>query len=104
MSGEYPILVQRESPVLDRYLNLVVRNGRLFFGFFNDDTPGVTNLSASRWYHAAFAFDTVTRNQSIYLDGVLDASRQANNSYQGTNGSLDIGIAVGAYGNDTKMD
>ena len=48
--------------------------------------------------YAAFVFDTVTRNQSIYLNGVLDASRQANNSYQGGNGSLDIGIASWASG------
>ena len=64
----------------------------------SDDVAGATNLSASRWYHTAFVFNTVTRNQSIYLDGVLDASRQANNFYQGTNGSLDIGIASWASG------
>ena len=52
----------------------------------------MTNLTASTWYHIAFVFDCATRNQSVYLDGVLDFSRQSNISYQGTNGSLTIGM------------
>ena len=93
MTGtDYPIVQQRELNVLDKRLHLLVRQRRLHLGFFADDLQGGTDLVASRWYHTAFVFDTVTRNQSVYLDGVLDGSRQANNSYQGINGSLHIGI------------
>ena len=53
---------------------------------------GATSLNTSRWYHVAFVFDSITRNQSIYLDGILDGSQTANSSYQGSVGALDIGV------------
>ena len=90
---EYPILQQRESPTSDSALHLAVRDRRLLLGFISDDLSGVTNLTASRWYHTAFVFDTVTGNQSIYLHGVLDATRQMNSSYPETSGVLNIGIS-----------
>ena len=87
------ILQQRDSPTPDKALHLIIRNDKLYLGFFEDDLPGVTDLTASRWHHTAFTFDSITRNQSIYLDGVLDASRQANRSYLGTSGTLSIGYS-----------
>ena len=87
----YPILAQMESSAQDTHLRLIVRERKLRLEFFGDDLNGTTNLTASRWYHTAFVFDTATNYQSIYLDGVLDATRQANRSYQGTAGALHIG-------------
>ena len=91
----YPIVRQgeSESATTDKHLHLVVIDTRLRLAFFGDDVNGVTNLTAARWYHTAFTFDSVTRNQSVYLDGILDGSREANNSYQGVSGTLDIGVA-----------
>ena len=88
---EYPIAGQCENNVTDKCLHLVVRTAKLYLGFLSDDLFGTTSLTASRWYHAAFVFDHPTKNQSIYLNGVLDASREANNSYQGIGCPLDIG-------------
>ena len=88
----YPILQQRDSDTMDKALHLVVRYGKLYLGFYSDDLFGVTNLTASRWYHTAFVFDTVTLNQSVYLDGLLDSSRIAFSSYLGTVGVLNIGV------------
>ena len=87
----YPILGQRDSLAVDKYLQLMVRNQKLFLGFFDDDLDGVSDLSSSRWYHVAFVFDSTTNNQSIYLDGVSDASRIANSAYKGISGDLTIG-------------
>ena len=86
-----PIIGQRDSLVVDKYLQLMVRHQKLFLGFFDDDLDGVSDLSSSRWYHAAFVFDSTTNNQSIYLDGVLDASRIANSTYKGISGDWTIG-------------
>ena len=72
----------------------MVRNSKLFLGFYSDDLSGVTNLTASRWHHITFAFESSTRNQSVYLDGVLDGSRIASSVYEGANGSLNIGMRV----------
>ena len=64
------------------------------FWILRDDLDSVPNLKAARWYHTAFVFDSATRNQSIYFDGVLDATRQAFSNYQGTSGTLKIGANV----------
>ena len=91
--GIYPIVGQGESQAPDKYLHLAVLALKLRLGFFGDDLDSAANLTTSRWYHFAFVFDSATRNQSIYLDGVLDVSRQANSSYLGSTGALDIGFA-----------
>ena len=49
----------------------------LYFGFFNDDTVGVTNLALNTWFHAAFVYDYSTGKRFIYLNGVQDASTTA---------------------------
>ena len=69
-----PILGQMEWRVMDKYLHLLVRNRRLRLAFYSDDLDGATYLSAMRWYHAAFTFDSASKNQSIYLDGILESS------------------------------
>ena len=78
---EYPLVWQSEQTVWDKCLHLLVRNRRLLLGFYSDDLPGTTDLIASRWYHVAFVFDGVTRNQSVYLDGLIDASRPSFGTY-----------------------
>ena len=89
---DYAIIQQPDSPTPDKALHLTVRYCKLHLGFYSDDLEGISNLTVSRWYHAAFVFDSVTRNQSVYLDGILDASRIANSPYLGMNGSLNIGV------------
>ena len=88
---DYPILGQCASEALDRCFHVLVYQSKLRLGFYDDDLDSVTNLIAARWYHTTFVFDNATRNQSIYLDGILDGSRQANNIYQGTSETLSIG-------------
>ena len=92
--AEYPVVGQCQSLNTSKCLHLTVRYARLHLGFYNDGLDGVTNLTASRWYHIAFLFDCTTRNQSVYLDGVLDATRQSNYTYRATNGSLTIGMST----------
>ena len=87
-----PLIVQCQSSSTDRCLHLVIRNQKVYFGFYNDDVSGVQILVPLRWYHLAFVFDCSTRNQSIYIDGFLDSSRQASGCYQGGQGNLTIGF------------
>lgn len=60
-------------------------------GFFNDDVPGTTNLSNNRWYHAVFTYDADTNLGTLYLDGVVDATRTFTNDYQGGSGATFVG-------------
>ena len=88
----HPIVGQFESTSPNKYLHLIVIERRLRLGFFDDDIDSTSTLTASRWYHFASVFDSANRNQSIYLDGILDASRLADKPYLGTTGGLDIGV------------
>ena len=90
--AQYPILGQMDSRTQDKYLHLLVQDRKLSLRFLDDDLDGATSLNTLQWYHAAFVFDSITCNQSIYLDGILDGSRTANSSYQGNVGALDVGV------------
>ena len=52
-------------------LHLLIRQQKLYRGFYGNDLAGIIRLVASKWYYIAFVFDSVTRTQSIYLDGIL---------------------------------
>ena len=92
-ASDNPLVEQCQSRTFSRCLHLIIRNGKAYFGFFSDDLSSVQSLALSRWYHLAFVFDCNTRNQSIYVNGFLNNSRQTNNSYQGTQGNLTIGFS-----------
>ena len=76
-----------------RCLFINIRNQKLYFGFFNDDVFANTFLVINRWYHAAFVYDHTTRRQAIYLNGINDGERTANNHFLGSSVPFTIGGA-----------
>ena len=90
-ANEFAIVGQCKPISNDTCLHLVVKFKHLYFGTWFDDLTGNTTLLPSRWYHVAFTFDCDTRIQSVYLDGVIDGSRQADVCFQGRSQSLTIG-------------
>ncbi|CAF4119826.1 unnamed protein product [Rotaria socialis] len=66
-------------------------NHYLSFGFYNDDLWGATILSLNQWIHAAFVFDISAFQQSIYLNGFLDSSRNTFNPLLAFSGNFCIG-------------
>ncbi|UJR14353.1 hypothetical protein I4U23_001349 [Adineta vaga] len=81
----------------DQCLTLSIQNKRLHLGFTNNDLDGTTILSASSvtWRHVAFVYDYILMRQSIYLDGVLEATTGASGipvgPYKGQSGNVLIG-------------
>ena len=81
----------------DRCLSLSIKNRRLHLAFNNDDLGGTTYISPSAifWHHVAFVYDYASMHQSIYWDGVLEATTGATGigvgPYKGTSGSVTIG-------------
>lgn len=74
---------------------LFADNQNLYIAFLTDDklhfdfwSNGVTSTSAIidlvNWHHYALTFDAVTKQQSIYIDGVLNNSRTSSANYSGT--------------------
>ena len=84
-------------------LHLTLRRQKLYLGFFHDDVPGDTVLATSKWYHIAFVFDCDNLIQFIYLNGVIDGSRNASKCFQGQNPSLTIGMIEG-FGTSSCFD
>ncbi len=83
--------------LIDRSLHYVVRQNKLYQGFYGDDLWGTTNITTSTWYHAAFVYDYSLNVKSIYLNGILDAISTASgvtpsiSAYLGTSGNVTIG-------------
>jgi hypothetical protein len=85
---------QSLSNVGDYCLFLMSRFGKLYMGFYNDDTTGSTILQSNTWYHAAFVYDNDKRQRLIYRNGILDGqSATGVGPYLGTSGSMTIGSA-----------
>ena len=104
---QYGIIGQCKTAANYTCLQLAVRNSKLYLGFYNDDLAGNTTLTAAKWYHVGFVFDCVNRTQSIYLNGVMDGSRQAAKCFQGNNQSLTFGALEVAASNsciDGRID
>ena len=62
-----------------------------YFGLLGDDCPGNTNILLNHWVHIAFVFENSSHRQSIYIDGVLDATRTASGSFKANPSAVTIG-------------
>ena len=77
----------------NQVLNLSIQNGKPYFGFWNNDTPGKMVLSPNVWYHIAWRYDSSTQEQAIFVNGVLDAQSGNHAAFEGPDD-----IAIGQYG------
>jgi hypothetical protein len=93
----YGIVGQCQTPSNNLCLHCAIRYNKLYFGFYGDDTAGVTTLPMNVWAHVAFVYDFTNNIKIIYLNGILDTSGASGSAYQGTSGNLNIGyVYVGA--------
>ncbi len=90
---DFAIVGGQQTTGVSTGLHLIVRNGRLYFGFWANDTPGNTPLIPGTWYHVAFRFVASTGEQAIFLNGVLDAASAGHAPFIGTGGVF-IGQAI----------
>lgn len=75
-------------------LHLILRNGKPYFGFYNDDTASNTSLSTGEWAHLAWVYDKTSQTQSIYINGVLDTTQSGRPPFLGS-GTVYIGRSLG---------
>jgi hypothetical protein len=94
-SYNYAFFGQLSVPNTEREcLFLVSTFGKLYMGFFDNDTPSSTILQNNTWYHAAFVYDNDIRQRFIYINGILDIqSLTGVGPYIGTSGPITIGGA-----------
>lgn len=71
-------------------LHFLVRDGKPYMGFFNNDLAGNTLIEPGRWYHVVWRYNKSNGEQSIFVDGKLDAISWKRPAYLGGD-SLYIG-------------
>lgn len=91
---DYGIFGQFDAGITSRAMHIIIRNQKIYFGFFADDLTGVTTLTAGQWYHMAYVYDLPTRTQFVYVNGIVDATRTPAGPYIGTVGALTIGTTT----------
>jgi hypothetical protein len=72
-------------------LHLLVRGNRPYLGFCGNDLGGNTVINSNQWYHIAFVYNAATQTQSIYVNGVLDASVSGRSPLSNDGTALRIG-------------
>jgi len=75
-------------------LHIGFRNNQLMCGFWGDDVYTNGTYTDPEWHHWAITYDTTTKQQLIYRDGVRAGKRKANANYQGK-GTFYIGCMNG---------
>ena len=53
------------------FMVMLIRCGRIYGGFFNNDVSGTTMIGILQWQHLAFTYNYTTMTQTVYVDGVL---------------------------------
>lgn len=99
---DYAFVGEYSSQSTSECLFINIRYQKLFMGFFGDDISGVTTIVSNKWYHAAFTYYYINRQQSIYLNGILESQRTATNSFLGSSVPFTIGGA--RIGGSTSLD
>lgn len=92
-NSDYPIIGHFQAHVLRKYLHLIIRNQRFYFGLYYDDLSAKRVLQNSRWYHFAFVINCGTGQRWIYIDGRIDITNSSNLCYEGIGTNLTFGTA-----------
>ncbi|MDR0430018.1 MAG: hypothetical protein LBH58_06025 [Tannerellaceae bacterium] len=88
---DYCILGTRNN-AYQRGLHFLIRNHKPYMGFFNNDLEGNTIIEPGKWYHVTWRYNKRNGEQSIYVNGRLDAISFGRPPYLGRD-SLYIGFA-----------
>jgi two-component SAPR family response regulator len=81
-----------KSNAYQRGLHFLIRDRKPYMGFFNNDLEGNTVIEAGKWYHVAYRYNKLNGEQSIFVNGKLDAISFDRPAYLGSD-TLYIGYA-----------
>jgi subtilisin-like proprotein convertase family protein len=97
LTGDRNILTTNGSP----QLRLMLRNGRPAMDFGGNLLSSPTTLAANRWYHLVFRYDKEKREQAIYVNTELKASRTGIAAFSGS-GAVTLGSAWMGWLDDVR--
>ncbi|CAF0855664.1 unnamed protein product [Adineta steineri] len=89
------LIGQCTAAVTNQCLQMALRGGIPFFGFFTNDCLGKTVLNISTWYHLAFIYSYELQQQLVYLNGIIESQNTSIHGYQGSSSTpLTIGLVI----------
>lgn len=65
-------------------LHFVIRNKKVYMGFYGNDLTGVKTLQNNKWYHITWRYNKNSGEQAIFINGTLDASGTGHAAFAGT--------------------
>ncbi|WP_293116023.1 hemopexin repeat-containing protein [Moorena sp. SIO4G3] len=80
--GDQPIL-GTDLKETNKGLHLIIRNKKPYMGFFNNDTWGQTEIESGQWYCLTWRYDITKQQQTIFINGIYDASMTGHQPFQG---------------------
>ncbi|CAM4909810.1 unnamed protein product [Rotaria socialis] len=102
VTGQNGIMGQCQcSTCLNECFYFLIQSSKLYVGFTLNDISGLTTLAVNTWYHIAFVYDSVAKQQVLYLNGIQDNIRSSASAYQGANGTFTVGSAT--FSSSTKF-
>ncbi len=96
--GSYQYIASEGNFAPSQFLGILFRlDNSISISFYNNDLNSNTQITDFNWHHYAFTFNSTTKLQAIYIDGVLDATRIATTS---TSAFGPFSIGQGAFGGE----
>lgn len=86
---DYCVLGGKDD-MYQKALHFLIRDGRSYMGFFNNDLAGNTRIEPNRWYHVVWRYNKGNGEQAIFVNGKLDAVAWGRPAYLGAD-SLYVG-------------
>jgi hypothetical protein len=90
-TGDSMFIGQCSQATNDQCLLFMTRNDVMLFAFWYDDISGSTSISAHKWSHMAFVYDSAANKKYIYLNGIFEAT-------QNSVGPLQVGSIFMTFG------
>jgi len=85
-------IIGTKTSTYQQGIHLLIRDKKPYFGFYNNDLQGKTNLEAGQWYHLVWRYNKLSGEQAIFLNGKLDSRSLGHPAYKGRD-NLYIGVA-----------
>ncbi|MCR4765630.1 MAG: hypothetical protein K5856_05605 [Bacteroidaceae bacterium] len=87
--ADYCVLGSKSS-AYQQALHLLIRNGKPYMGFYNNDIQGNTTIEPNKWYHVIWRYNKQNGEQAIFVNGKVDAIATGRPGYMGSD-SLYVG-------------
>ena len=81
--ADYCILGSKSS-AYQQALHLLIRNGKPYMGFYNNDIEGNTVIEPNKWYNVTWRYNKQNGEQAIFVNGKLDAVATSRPGYMGS--------------------